>query len=121
MREIKFRAWDGKSMHQNVVIVDNKAYRRGYFANIFSPNAKAGIPMQYTGLKDKNSKEIYEGDIYHQGDKRILYVVVYHGASFIGKQVRSTSYAGLEAFQENIEVIGNRFDNPELLKSGDHS
>lgn len=71
---------------------------------------------QYTGLKDKNGKEIYEGDIYHQGDKNILYVVVWHDTSFIGKQLKSSSYAGLTYWLDRIEVIGNIHDNPDLLQ-----
>ena len=70
---------------------------------------------EYTGLKDKNGREIYEGDVYHQGDTNILYVVEYKGASFVGKQIRSSSYAGLEHWKDRIEVIGNIYQNPDLL------
>ena len=71
---------------------------------------------QYTGLKDKNGKKIYEGDLYHQGDKEILYVVVWKDTSLKGKQVKASSYAGLSFWQERIEIIGNIHDNPELLE-----
>lgn len=63
MREIKFRAWDGKEMHENVVIVDGKAYKRSRFGMIYAEGSKAGTPMKWTGLLDKNGKEIYEEDI----------------------------------------------------------
>lgn len=64
-REIKFRAWDKKDKK---FITDFTIAGDGYcarFSNI-SADIREGndlIPMQYTGLKDKNSKEIYEGDI----------------------------------------------------------
>ncbi|MNJ55453.1 YopX protein [compost metagenome] len=70
---------------------------------------------QYTGLKDKNGKEIYEGDVYHQGDPRITYTVVWQDSGLMGKQNGSCSYAGLSHWRDRIEVIGNRWDNPELL------
>lgn len=66
--------------------------------------------MQYTGLKDKNGKEIYEGDIYHMGDKKITYTVVWHDSGLIGKQNGSSSYAGLEHWMCKIEVIGNVYE-----------
>lgn len=71
---------------------------------------------QYTGLKDKNGKEIYEGDIYHMGDKNIKYVVTWHDTGLIGKQLGSSSYAGLTHWRNKIEIIGNIYDNPELLE-----
>ena len=71
---------------------------------------------QFTGLTDKNGKEIFEGDIYNMGDKNILYVVVWRDCGLIGKQLGSTSYAGVEYWKEKIEIIGNIHDNPELLK-----
>ncbi|WP_064615869.1 YopX family protein [Streptobacillus moniliformis] len=48
---------------------------------------------QFTGLFDKNGKEIYEGDIYHMGDNTITYTVVWNDSGFIGKQNGSSSYA----------------------------
>ncbi|MEK5394120.1 YopX family protein [Margalitia sp. FSL K6-0131] len=61
--------------------------------------------MQYTGLKDKNGKRIYEGNIYHMGDKNITYTVVQRDGGFIGKQNGSSSYAGLEHWQDRIEIV----------------
>ncbi|WP_077317602.1 YopX family protein [Virgibacillus proomii] len=64
----------------------------------------------YTGLKDKNGKEIYEGDKYHMGDPNITYTVVWHDAGFVGKQNGASSYAGLTHWQERIEVVGNIYE-----------
>jgi len=63
MREIKFRAWDGTEMYTPLIGRDGKPYRsdRDY------EDANAAIYdelMQYTGIKDKNGKEIYEGDLF---------------------------------------------------------
>ena len=71
---------------------------------------KNGTLSQYTGLHDKNGKEIYEGDIYHMGDKKITYTVVWHDSGLIGKQNGSSSYAGLEHWMYKIEVIGNIYE-----------
>ena len=71
---------------------------------------------QFTGLFDKNGVEIYEGDIYHQGDENIKYKVIYDGAGFIGNQIGNKSLAGIEYFIKDIVIVGNIFDNPELVK-----
>ena len=74
---------------------------------------------QDTGFKDKNGKEICEGDIYHQGDRNILYVVEYtHDCSLMGRQIRTKgSRVGLAYWQDKIEVIGNIHENKELLEA----
>ena len=125
-REIKYRAWDKK----------HKGYINGF--NMYGFSTGQGAPkrtlhrfsdewnmedvelMQYTGLKDKNGKEIYEGDIYHQGDKNILYVVAWHDTGLTGKQIRANSYAGLGYWKERIKVIGNIYENPNLLDQEDN-
>jgi hypothetical protein len=110
MREIRFRAWfkPAKYMfkHEDLYI---------YNFRLFSEKDSQHILMQYTGLKDKNGKEIYEGDIVKCVRLFENYEVQYYNACFICKN-------GISGFDlresENIEVIGNIYENPELLKYG---
>lgn len=119
-REIKFRAWDKKEkiMYEPQIInlwVDFMGDIYCFDGNKFSVVQDSEL-IQYTGLKDKNGKEIFESDIYHMGDRNITYTVVWHDTGLIGKQNSSSSYAGLEHWRDRIEVIGNIYENPELLE-----
>ncbi len=119
-REIKFRAWDisNNEMYQVGTLEFEKA--TGDLATTYDP------VMQYIGLKDKNSKEIYEGDIVilNIGHK---YVVEYSqlNAWFCLVQVTTVDgrlidkvYTGGISGQELkfCEVIGNIYQDKELLK-----
>lgn len=75
---------------------------------------------QYTGLKDKNGNKIFEGDIVERlwlGEKHI-YRIYYDNdiASFIGKDIYGLNFTTFDYDACEFEVIGNIYDNPELLE-----
>jgi len=129
MREIKFRAWlFGK--HDNMTItVPNMEYdiivKDGAYANVEGGWDIHGtyptVPiMQFTGLKDKNGKEIYEGDLLKIYDNRNGYLKVEFVNAYVGGWVlthpESVQKLSLGArAQYTIEVVGNIYENPKLL------
>ena len=144
MREIKFRAWDKK--RKEIVYLDFLNLSKAQFCgswvvappdNLFDVattkgnllNFKDVELMQYTGLKDKNSVEIYEGDIVLVNETRTYVlekpqeVFFADGGFYVGhkgayecklyfetcnKTYRKKTFNG-------IEIIGNIYENPELL------
>lgn len=108
-REIKFRAWDAI----DEVMVEWPHFRDGDMNDLFS---KELTPMQFTGLHDKNGREIYEGDIFQDGeDGSYDFVKWRDGWCGFGTAV----WWGPEDLAEqapDCEVIGNIYENPELLK-----
>ena len=114
-REIKFRAWmiAGKYMKQ---------WEGLEHLNFWAYANHGGIweLMQYTGLKDKNGKEIYEGDIIQvrQGFVSFTDVVEFRDAEFLFKhQDQFDNDTSLLPFVRDGEIIGNIYSNPELLKT----
>jgi len=125
-KEIKFRAWDKKNKIMtynpiNCINFDGQLLLNdGQYHDIKKTDY---VLMQFTGLEDKNGKEIYEGDIVNAQYNISSFfkkVCVYfeNGCFYVDdknpKQNLSIGYFFRE--KKEIEVIGNLYENPELLK-----
>jgi uncharacterized phage protein (TIGR01671 family) len=124
MREIKFRAWDrrvGKMWHpivrpDGVLMTENSM--GGYIT--FHDQKPSDPLMQYTGLKDKNGQEIYEGDIlrYHWQADDVFWLVGWCSQDAGFDLIHPPSGSSNDNWEpEILEVIGNIHENPELLEA----
>ena len=122
MREIKFRAWDKeyKSMHE-ASYIDWHENEVGYDKGNYYTNLDSCILMQYTGLKDINGKEIYESDIVrcmlgeHWNYKETIGTVLFHCGEWALEE-KGSMFFKIKLYRcKEIEIIGNIYENPELL------
>lgn len=107
MREIKLRAWENDKKRW-LLQQKNVTLPIGLMTEYAT--GKDWTLMQYTGLKDKDGKEIYEGDIVRRG--KHIGVVTYVAPEYA---MKCSSYEPLRAIGV-CEVIGNIHDNPDLLE-----
>ena len=124
-RIFKLRAWVRNELMVNVVSIDfnnefitwddnqydrcvppNKCYEIETFDDI--------VLMQFTNFKDKKGIDIYEGDIIQDIRFKYKYIVVYEGNQYVAKS--NTGSIGLFETEDRYKIIGNRFQNPELLQ-----
>ncbi len=130
MREIEFR---GKKENDEKWLYGDLSYggpennhKKFASINIWEDGLKVGYVVkqetigQYTGLKDKNGKMIYEGDIikFIYENKEKIRAIVFEKGEFLAKDDTTAFGPTFRHIRlcSNIEVIGNIYDNPESLK-----
>lgn len=116
MREIKFKAWDKLDKEMFNVESINFQERRVYEDVVSYRNFNDIELMEYTGLKDKNNKEIYEGDIVTLHNSKYKVIFLNEEARFV---LRDDEFEYEIPFTNNnnkrMEIIGNIYENTELL------
>jgi uncharacterized phage protein (TIGR01671 family) len=123
MRELKFRIWDKKNKifiyewdasHKRLAISLVGLVYHGGYDDVLPENDY--VVQQWTGLKDKNGKEIYEGDII-SGE---FYDTEYHHVETIKHEVvfnnGAYNIASSNWHKPTLEIVGNIFENKKLLK-----
>ena len=123
MREIKFRAWDKVRKEMRFEQVGEIGRIDLFFRRLHGVEIDI---MQYTGLKDKNGKEIYEGDILDGGYLNPLtgqkvkhyYLVEFERGIFYAKLIGKSPYGDTFLYFQNKRsaIIGNVHENKELLE-----
>ena len=134
MREIKFRVlidyriyyqdeYDAYSDNLTSIDICKKTITiTGFYnyENVYRFEDEKVKLMQYTGFKDKNGKEIYEGDILFFRDENTKYVVVWQDAAFIIKSIEIRKYSEemcwLDDTEICCEIVGNIYENKNLLE-----
>ena len=130
-RESKFRAWhyeEGNPLYKPYMRYSSGEFSSNrlevFFHNVENEFCQVAV-MQYTGLKDKNGKEIYEGDVIklcnYSGMEVFRSEVVHHNGCFMIKVKNDDGEFENSALLHypSIKIIGNIYENPELMEASD--
>lgn len=118
MEEIKFRVYDKEEKCFHYFTLTNILQYKKEFEKHIINGDKFDL---FVGLKDKNGKEIYEGDIvnfehYNKIFKDKIYYIIYENCNFVIKSKEGDNFWIGSKSILNIEIIGNIHENPELIK-----
>lgn len=127
MREIKFRIWvkDRKAIFEVISIdyvtkkVTYLLERVGHLLSIRDAKFNDVELMQYTGLKDKNNKEIYEGDILFESFGERYYKVVFENGGFRAEfkgDFDEHSFDLIDVVAQGCEIVRNIYENSKFIK-----
>src|SRR5882762_3646451 len=126
MNRFKFRCWDifTEKFLDNFFISNDGKIRYGSVSDELQLEKKGYIIMQWIGLEDRYGKNVYENDIikypdYYDGDifkKSGLAVVKYDEVSFYAIDNNLGMHSLWDIIINNGEIIGNIFENPELME-----
>lgn len=120
-REIKFKLWDTEKKKWHIsrdflLDLDGEVlFNICGGASKCEYNCRNQIKCEFTGLKDKNGREIYEGDLLKNILGGEIKEVIFQDGTFTYKETYYDS-DGLFYCDKNWEITGNIFENPELLK-----
>ena len=115
-RDIKFRVFDSRNKK---MITNNVCFQLALSVDgIIKAGITGDVLMQYTGLKDKNGKEIYEGDIVVEKNSK-RYVVKWEEDTSSSSNSSSCGFCWSKEEAKHIEVIGNIYENPEFGQSSE--
>lgn len=122
MREIKFRVWDKVLQTWSKNSIDLAYTQDGIISFVQGDRFEL---VQFTGLHDKNGKEIYEGYVLKSSYWACNCHVIWKGGGFTLEEGEQTEVLERNLQDDEglplmvIEVIGNIYQNPELLKDGE--
>lgn len=118
----RFRAWDKefKEMVQvDALVFDEQIIKATYKnGNVVKEDLKNYVLMQSTGLRDKNGKEIFEGDIIDSEDGILSGVVEFRPdlGMFVSALIKHNNFERLCNVADSVYIIGNIYTNPELAE-----
>lgn len=132
MREIKYQYWDFKDRKMSTM-EDNGVIRKAYKSEdtsvwqdcslgllVMRHHENKGALREYTGLKDKSGKDVFDGDIIQSARTKLNYIIGWDGesASWIALCTDTSKDFHLGSYGwDEAEIIGNTYESPELLEA----
>lgn len=122
-REIELRFWDGKQKRFGYVHIGPYGISWPHKSWLKFLPQESGVNIEdveavceWTGLKDRNGRKIFEGDLVKDNGPDRVYRVEYQAPEFVCEDDSDCQCISLRGFHDELEVLGNIHENPELLQ-----